>query len=159
MQDYHHDLFVRPCYDHLFFVLCSPHDLVYELGELPVLLVAGHVSWLAGHVHLARRLQHHVASTTSGLLCLISGMTFRCVFLTFLSVFFSWLAIACLAASDLDFLYLTSGLWITLPVHASLLYNFWLFFRHLLLGFLCIPIQYTELEFLKSLWGLGTEEE
>jgi hypothetical protein len=27
------------------------------------------------------------------------------------------------------------------------------------IDFLKIPAQYTELEFLKSLWGLGTEEE
>ncbi len=65
----------------------SPHDLVYELGELPVLLVAGHVSWLARHVHLARRLQHHVASTTSGLLSLISGLTSGGPFLFFLPPF------------------------------------------------------------------------
>jgi hypothetical protein len=54
-------------------------------------------------------------------------------------VFLSWLAIACLAASGLDFLYLTSGPWIKLPAHAFLLYNFWLLFRYLLLGFCYVP--------------------
>jgi hypothetical protein len=43
----------------------SPHDLVYELGQLSVGLVPRHVSSLTGHVHLARRLMKNRTLSTS----------------------------------------------------------------------------------------------
>ncbi len=136
---------VRPCYDHCCFFIAHLMILCTSLASFPFF------SWLATSADSHATYIWHVVCNTTWLPLLpalsVSFPVWLPVCLS-TSVFLSWLAIACLAASDLDFLYLSSGVWIlfysilwilSLPVLASFLYNFWLFFRNLLINFCYIP--------------------